>query len=207
MGRHSRSYWKNRRPENVESLPWHLDYLDKDLEYELTYRNIKSGNFLDIGTGHGTQANQLQKLGFNVTGTDINEYFLEHARNTNPAVNFIQDNIIETRLTERFDYVFDRGCFHIIDTQFLEVYVNNVYSLVNDFFFLKVSSGNRRFMNVPEIKLDIVKTLFKKKFEIIAIRPCVYFNFEMYTGTLYDVAPISNSLPVKSMFFVMCPIR
>lgn len=53
----------------VNKLPWYTKDLDFDLKKEL--KNFKKGSFLDLGTGPGTQAIALSKMGFKVTGTDI----------------------------------------------------------------------------------------------------------------------------------------
>ena len=54
--------------------------LDHDLENELKSKNYGSGNFLDLGTGPGTQALQLSKFNFKVTGTDISQSAIEKAK-------------------------------------------------------------------------------------------------------------------------------
>ena len=38
----------------VKTMPWFNKDLDKDLEEEINKLKIKSGTFLDIGTGPGT---------------------------------------------------------------------------------------------------------------------------------------------------------
>ena len=82
------------------------------------YKERFKGNdskFLDIGTGPGTQALRLSELGFNVTGSDLSEYAIEKARKISNRVNFIVDDILNSKFKENeFEYVFDRGCFHVL---------------------------------------------------------------------------------------------
>lgn len=175
--------------ESLTLLPWHNDDLDADLSAELDVRNVKSGKFLDIGTGHGTQANQLQLKGFDVVGTDINSCFLEHARQLNPRVDFRLDNIVITTLTEQFDYVFDRGCFHWLQRRFRQQYVKNLHQLVKGLFFLKVIDKSDT-TKLPGASSEEVLTLFEKHFNIESMHTG-YFN--------------SNDDNIRSIFFVMKP--
>ena len=66
--------------KDAESMPWFYDKLDPDLEKALVDLGIKEGRFLDVGTGPGTQAIALAKMGFHVTGTDISETAIEKVK-------------------------------------------------------------------------------------------------------------------------------
>ena len=57
------------RLEKIEELPWYEEKIDLDLDDAIQI--IKNGKFLDLGTGPGTQAVELSKKGFDVTGSDI----------------------------------------------------------------------------------------------------------------------------------------
>ena len=62
-----RGSWDDVYKNNpVNKLPWYTKDLDFDLKKEL--KKLKKGSFLDLGTGPGTQAIALSKLGFDVTG-------------------------------------------------------------------------------------------------------------------------------------------
>src|SRR6185437_7858314 len=103
------------RDEKVADMPWYNEKLDYDLEEEIVQRNIKGTEIkiLDIGTGPGTQAIRLSELGFNVTGSDLSEYAIEKAKQLSNRVNFIIDDILNSKFKENeFEYIFARGCFH-----------------------------------------------------------------------------------------------
>jgi hypothetical protein len=55
----------------ITEMPWHYPDLDDDLENALDILGLKSGTFLDLGTGPATQARKLKERGFEVTGVDI----------------------------------------------------------------------------------------------------------------------------------------
>src|SRR6188472_717557 len=99
-------------------MPWYNEILDSDLEDELARRKITNGKFLDLGTGPATQAIWLAKRGFNVTGSDLSEAAINRVRKIyakEKNVNFIVDNILNSKLQDNeFDYIFDRGCFHVL---------------------------------------------------------------------------------------------
>src|SRR5919202_3895404 len=93
-------------------MPWY------NLEEELDRREITSGKFLDLGTGPATQAILLAKRGFDVVGSDLCEAAIKRARNVYASeknIEFIVDDILNSKLKDgEFDYIFDRGCFHVL---------------------------------------------------------------------------------------------
>jgi|SRR5919197_5013481 methylase of polypeptide subunit release factors len=103
--------------QNVETMPWYNENLDSDLEEELERRKISKGRILDLGTGPATQAMQLAKRGLRVTGSDVSEAAINRARkvyvhnNKDKEICFIVDDILNSKIKESFDYVFDRVVF------------------------------------------------------------------------------------------------
>src|SRR5207245_3181897 len=100
-------------------MKWYNENFDTDLEKELNERKIISeGKFLDLGTGPATQAIWLAKRGFRVIGSDLSEAAINRARKVYPNdedVNFIVDDILNSKFNDNeFDYIFDRGCFHVL---------------------------------------------------------------------------------------------
>jgi len=114
----------------VESMPWYYPVLDHDLEAAIKSRNLSAGTFLDIGTGPGTQAIELAKRGFTVTGVDLADAAIEKAKALSAEVRWMQDDVLQTKLSEAFDFVFDRGCFHVIAPESRPTYVATLKRLV-----------------------------------------------------------------------------
>ena len=98
---------------DIRDMPWFTDALDQDLEQELKKRKITTGRFLDLCTGPGTQAIALANNGFEVTGTDISRCTIEEAKKRSEAVDFRVNDIFHSHVKDSFDYIFDRGCFHV----------------------------------------------------------------------------------------------
>ncbi|GJM93532.1 hypothetical protein PR202_ga10095 [Eleusine coracana subsp. coracana] len=75
---------------------------------------------LDIGTGNGLLLQALAKLGFtDLTGTDYSEGAIElsrqlAARDGFSTINFLVDDILETKLDRRFKIITDKGTLDAI---------------------------------------------------------------------------------------------
>ena len=127
----------------VEVMPWYEKNLDHDLEDEIKTNNYNVGNFLDLGTGPGTQALQLSKYDFKVTGTDISKSAIEKTQKLSNEINFLVDDILDSKLADdTFDFILDRGIFHIFDESQRPLYVKQITRILNDngILFLKCMS-------------------------------------------------------------------
>jgi SAM-dependent methyltransferase len=164
--------------EKVVNMPWYNENLDFDLEEEITQRKIATGTFLDLGTGPGTQAIQLSKLGFVVTASDLSEHAIEKARNLSANVNFIVDDILNSKLKENeFYYVFDRGCFHVLSVNDRKKYIMKIKNIIkNDgILFLKCFSDKEPRKEGPyRFSKNEVREVFGSDFEIQSIKETVY---------------------------------
>ncbi len=163
---------------DVTTMPWYHKELDDDLESALAERGIITGSFLDLGTGAGTQAAALAKLGFKVTGTDISFHAVLSAKNASTRAQFLQDDILSTKLVQKFDYVFDRGCFHVIPPKDRWKYVLKVSALLEPggTLFLKcfsirearVTDGPFRFSE------EQIEEIFRDEFEVEQSKQTIY---------------------------------
>jgi SAM-dependent methyltransferase len=131
------------RDTEVREMPWYSVALDADLVAALAEHALTKGDFLDLGTGPGTQARELARLGFRVTGTDLSASAVAKARTLAPEVDFRQDDVLHSKLpSASFDFVFDRGCFHVLDPSARKHYVQTVARLLRPrgYLFLKTFS-------------------------------------------------------------------
>jgi SAM-dependent methyltransferase len=177
-------------------MPWYNENLDFDLEEELDRRKITSGKFLDLGTGPATQAMLLAKRGFNVTGSDVSEAAIKRAKTVyanEKDANFVVDNILNSKLKENeFDYIFDRGCSHILSPADRQICISKIKGILKDkgILFLKCFSDKEPRQEGPyKFSQGEIRELFSKYFIIDSIKETVY------QGTL-------NPLP-KALFAVM----
>ena len=187
------SYYKE---SEVEKMPWYEENLDLDIKEEIELKELKEGKFLDLGTGPGTQATQLSKIGFNVTGSDLSQSAVDRAKKLYQNSSYIVDDILNSKfLDNEFDFILDRGVFHVFDPEQQPFYLSNIKRILkeNGILFLKCMSIDEK--NLPGDKTpfkyskDQIKEFFENDFEIESIKDTVYY------GTI-------NPLP-KSLFVVM----
>jgi SAM-dependent methyltransferase len=133
--------WDNLyNTQNIETMPWYNTNLDSDLDEELKRRKISKGRILDLGTGPATQAMQLAKRGLKVTGSDVSEAAIRRARwlyahdNNKIKINFMVDDILNSKIKDKsFDYIFDRGCFHVLPIDKRPIYIKEVNRILDYF--------------------------------------------------------------------------
>ena len=189
--------WDSYYKENeVEKMPWYEENLDLDIKEEIELKELKEGKFLDLGTVPGTQAAQRSKMGFNVTGSDLSQSAVDRAKKLYQSPSYIVDDILYSKFPDNeFDFILDRGVFHVFDPEQQPVYLSNIKRILkeNGILFLKCMSIKEK--NLPGDKTpfkyskDQIKEFFENDFEIESIKDTVYY------GTI-------NPLP-KSLFVVM----
>lgn len=184
------------RQQDVEKMPWYVTGLDPDLERALKNLRIMSGSCLDLGTGPGTHAFTLSRMGFEVTATDISEAAIKKAsvkaKKMRLSIDFRQDDILKTRLDKKFHFIFDRGCFHVLAPGKRKDYVRTVNGLLKrgGYFFLKCFSHLEPSEKGPyRFTPNDIKDIFEPRLKILSIEETVY------QGTL-------NPLP-RAMFITL----
>ncbi len=191
-------YYKN---EKIEKMPWYNENLDLDLEDELNAMHLNNGIFLDLGTGPGTQAMELAKKGFDVIGSDISGTVIERNKIMYETqyhnIKFVVDNILYSDFKENyFDYIFDRGCFHVFSEEDRLKYYNQIKRILKQkgILFLKCFSIDEPMKDGPyRFSQNDIHNIFSKNFHINVIKKTVY------QGTL-------DPLP-KALFSVMKLIK
>ena len=171
--------WDNLyKSQNIETMPWYNKNLDSDLEEELEKRKITKGRILDLGTGPATQAVQLSKKGLQVIGSDVSESAINRAReicihDKNKEISFIVDDILNSEIIDKsFNYVFDRGCFHVLPIEMRLVYIKEIKRILDDngILFLKCFSTKEPRQEGPyKFSEDEIRQLFKNDFVIISV--------------------------------------
>jgi len=187
------AYYKENK---VEGMPWYNANLDSNLENYIKLNNLHGRKFLDLGTGPGTQAIQLERLGFDVTGTDISENAIIKARKLSSKVRFLTDDFLNSKLTDKeFDYIFDRGCFHVFEEEQRKLCIKQYSRILSDdgILFVKCMSVDEQDLSEDEAphrfsKQEIIDS-FSSDFEILDIGTGVF------VGTLEK--------PPKAWFVVM----
>ncbi|WP_437778636.1 class I SAM-dependent methyltransferase [Sorangium sp. So ce1097] len=169
------------RSTPAESMPWYHEGLDPDLERALEQRQVARGRALDLGTGPGTQAFALAERGFDVTGSDLSHAAIEQAAakaaQRGLAARFLQDDILDSKLDDRFDVVLDRGCFHCLPPERRADYVRTLRRLVapGGHLFLKCFSVLEPFDQGPyRFTPEQLREIFGADFEVLSAEETVY---------------------------------
>ena len=138
----------------------------------------------------------MSNLGFDVTGSDLSENAIKKAKNLSTKVNFVTDDFLNSKLPENeFDFIFDRGCFHIFDIEQRANYVTQIKRILgnNGILFLKCMSIEEKELPEDEgphkLSKSELKQVFSNDFEIKTIKDAVF------QGTL-------NQFP-KALFSVL----
>ncbi len=104
-----------------EHLPWDTGQPEPLLVEFVTAGGVQPCPTLEIGTGTGTNAIWMAERGFDVLGVDVSPRAVERARAKTgeralrcrfAALDFLA----EPAPNGPFQFVFDRGCFHVFDT-------------------------------------------------------------------------------------------
>ena len=171
------------KENNIEEMPWYEENLDQDLQNQINSMNIKRGKFLDLGTGPGTQAIQLAKLGFESTGSDISTNAIEKARQLSSDVNFVVDDILNSSFSDNvFDFILDRGCFHVFEPSLRKDYLKQIKRILKDdgILFLKVMSVEEKGLAENEgpyrFSQQEVLDALGDNFEVQDIKSTVYYG-------------------------------
>lgn len=100
-------------------IPWDSGKPDPALIEAVKNATIPAGRTLEVGCGTGTNALWLAARGFDVLGVDVSPLAIERATlkkdDTVRACRFEVRDFLKDPPKGPFDFVFDRGCFHVFD--------------------------------------------------------------------------------------------
>jgi len=117
-------------------LPWDTGQPEPLLVEFVASGSIKPSPTLEIGAGTGTNAIWMAERGFDVLGVDLSPLAVERARakmegRALPCRFAALDFLAATPPGGPFQFVFDRGCFHVFDeTGEREQFVSQVAALL-----------------------------------------------------------------------------
>jgi len=170
----------NRDWEKVyeaEATPWDVGQPEDALVEFIDSGLVKPCRVLEIGCGNGNDAIFLAKKGFDVTVIDISkraiEIAKERAKNANVKCNFIAEDATDLKsVPGKFDFVYDRACFHFIPEEKRGKYVQTVkkFLIKGGYFFLIVSSDKDAVKGPYQFSKEDIEKIFGNDFDILDIR-------------------------------------
>lgn len=138
------AYVYDRLMEDVDYEGW-ANYVEKIMDDNMK----KTNKILELACGTGNITIPLAKKGYNVVGLDISQDMLMVAKDksieNNLKVLFIEQNMIDLELEEKFDCVLSMcdGINYIVDTEDLLEVFQRVYNTLEDggAFIFDISSS------------------------------------------------------------------
>lgn len=116
---------------------------------------------LDVGTGTGTTAHILYDLGFSVTGIDVSESAILHARGIaekyQKPIQFLVSDVLE--LNQKFDLIYDSHCLHciVLEDDRSKFYQSVTSSLAQNGILIldtMIFSSDESWREIPTLKFD-----------------------------------------------------
>lgn len=146
------------RNSSLKEIPWHSDKAPAALVKSL--KAIKKGHALDVCCGAGTNSIYLAEKGFKVKGIDISKKAIEIAKNRAKKekvnIDFKAGDVLRIDGKNKFDFVFDRGCFHHIPKQGKKKFIKKIHNaLKKDGKYLLMSFSDKNNFKKSLSKQDI----------------------------------------------------
>jgi SAM-dependent methyltransferase len=109
---------------------WDIGRPSKDLKKVVEDGTIRPCRAVDLCCGTGTDAIYLARRGFDVTAIDVSPTALTLARKKAQAahvtVRWVLADILAPPSLEPFDFLYDRGCYHVVRDQNLAAYLETI---------------------------------------------------------------------------------
>lgn len=183
-------YWDEAYSSGEYLKRWEFKHPSPEL-VAITALNIipKNGKCLDAGCGAGSEAIFLAGCGYSVTGIDFSEKALEiaakKARTKKIKLKLSYASVFDTGLQPNsFDFINDRGCFHMIENKDRKKYAMEMYKLLKHGGYLFIRGcrdikNHIGFVIIDEKSIDkyFIKKLFKRG-------PVLPISLVSNTGTL-----------------------
>lgn len=161
--------------------PWDQDHVPAELSALVEGSSaLAPGRALDIGCGTGTQAVYLAQHGWQVTGVDVVERALGHARRRAEGAGVTArwvagdaTRLAELGLGDGFGLIHDRGCFHDLPHQDRDAYATGVTSLAAPAATLLLMTfvpGSRRIGVASGASEDEIGQRFGSAWEIVSVQ-------------------------------------
>ena len=170
------SWESDYQKTDISKLPWEALKPPSRLVKLINSGEIKIGKAIDLGSGLGTNAIYLARMGFDVIALDVSKTALkiaeEKAIKENVKIKFIQGSAHKLNFPDKtFSLVFDRGCFHHIPEEFRKEYIENVHRVLEDGgkYYLECFCSKCKLDYGYRLSKEEIEKTFGEKFKIILI--------------------------------------
>ena len=129
---------------------WDIGHAADELERVVGSHQIRACRALDLCCGSGNDAIYLARQGFDVTAMDVAPTALrqaqEKARRAGVSVRWLLADVLTPPKLTPFDFLYDRGCYHVVRDQNLAAYLNTLRAVSHPgtkFLLLASKRGDR----------------------------------------------------------------
>ncbi len=129
---------------------WDIGHAADELKRVVASGQIRACRALDLCCGSGNDAIYLARQGFDVTAMDVAPTALqqaqEKARRAGVSVHWLLADVLAPPPIAPFDFLYDRGCYHVVRDQNLTAYLETLRVLSHpgtQFLLLASKRGDR----------------------------------------------------------------
>ena len=112
---------------------WDIGKASRELKEVVGAGTIRKCRAVDLCCGAGTDAIFMAQQGFDVTAIDIAPTALskaeERASKAGASVQWVLADVLAAPILEPFDFIYDRGCYHVVREQNLAAYLETLRRL------------------------------------------------------------------------------
>jgi SAM-dependent methyltransferase len=116
--------------QKAGSALWDIGRPADELQKVVAEHRVRQCRVVDMCCGSGSDAIYLARMGFDVTAIDVAPTALGQAqdkgRNAGVTVQWLLADILAPPDLKPFDFVYDRGCYHVVRDQNLPAYLETV---------------------------------------------------------------------------------
>jgi 2-polyprenyl-3-methyl-5-hydroxy-6-metoxy-1,4-benzoquinol methylase len=109
---------------------WDIGHAADELERVIGSGQIRACRALDLCCGSGNDAIYLARQGFDVTAMDVAPTALsqaqEKAQRAGVSVRWLLADVLAPPKLQPFDFLYDRGCYHVVRDQNLAAYLETL---------------------------------------------------------------------------------
>jgi SAM-dependent methyltransferase len=170
-------HWNERY--TTGNTPWETGQPSSELQRVVAAVPIRPGRALEIGCGMGGNAIWLAQQGFDVTAFDLSSVAVARARQradeAGVRVSFLAADVLNlpAELVGPFDFVFDRGCYHVVRRENAVAYVETLRRLTRPGTLGLVLTGNVREPHEPGppvVSEEQIRAELGSLFDIVQLR-------------------------------------
>lgn len=161
--------WENNWKTYGDNLPWVVNEVQPSL---IKYTELlKPRKILEIGCGDGLNSSWLEQNGYDVTSIDISESAIAIAKQKYPNIKqAIAVDIFLYETDQKYDFIFDRGCFHGKEIDKIK-FVEQVHNLLEpNGYWLSIAGKTTELKNGPTPRsLTELASYIEPQLEIVSV--------------------------------------